>query len=256
MSQKIIDGLKTLGLTENEADVYVALISNAPCFVAPIVQETRKHRQMVYNALDTLLKRNLVTRSIDRGKFLYEIGDPERLMVMIKEQEDIARTLIDRVKDQMRSSEEQVEIFRGADSYQTAIYSVADLGIQNNEYMVLNSQPVEYKSIITSFSVKYLEKMRTIRRNGGDLNMLLFPDQKKAALTGSLREEYLGDPYAARVATKFPEPPQTIWITGNHVYLRNRIGDPLLIHITSPDLSKRYREYFYTLWEGSEPLSD
>lgn len=254
MSQQIIDSLKTLGLTENEADVYLSLINNGPCFVAPIVQDTRKHRQMVYNALDSLQKRNLVTKSIDRGKFLYEVCDPERLMAMVMEQEEIARSVIDKVQSQMKASQEQVEIFRGADSYQVAISTFADIAVKNNEYLVLNSQPKEYKSIVTSFSTKHLEKMWAIRNNGGALDMLLFPNQKEAALSSALKDEYLGKPYSSRVAVAFPEPPQTIWISGEEVYLRNRIGDPLLIHISSADLSKRYREYFYTLWEGSEVL--
>lgn len=44
-------------------------------------------------------------------------------------------------------------------------------------------------------------------------------------------------------------------VVGRYLIMERRlVGDPLLIHITSPDLSKRYPGIFYTLWNGSDEL--
>ena len=255
MGQKISDNLKTLGLTENEAEIYLALVKHSPCFVAPLVQETKKHRQMVYNALDTLLERNLITRSVQQGKYLYELSDPERLMAMVKEQELVAREVIERIRDQAAASEEQVEVFRGLDALNMAIRDLAALAQKNGEYLIINSIPKEYQAMTASFKNVFLGQLGEVREKGGSLKVLLFPGMKEEALLAGLREQYLGEPFETRVVTAHPEPPQTIWISGINVYLRNRLKDPLLIRVTSKDLSERYRKYFYELWEKAGQLA-
>ena len=251
MSQKIIDNLKTLGFTENEAEIYLALMKLSPCFVAPIIQETRKHRQMVYNALETLLKRNLITRSMKEGKQLYELANPERLMAMVEEQELIARETIEQVKDQVRSSEEQAEALRGLNGYKAAILELADSAIKTGEYLVINSIPSEYKAMTEAAQVPFLKKLQKVQVNGGRLQVLIFPSNREDALSNN---QFSGHPFVTRVVINHPEPPQTIWISGDNVYLRNRLVDPLIVHITSPDLAKRYRAYFQELWSEAEQL--
>jgi len=254
MSQKIIDSLKALGLTENEADIYLALVKFSPCFVAPLVQETRKHRQMVYNALETLLKQNLITRSIKNGKQLYELSDPSRLMGIVREQEIIAQNVIDTIQEQVQSSAEQVEALRGINGYKIAINGLLQEAEKYDEYLVLNSITHEFLEITAPFQKDFLKRLRAVKANGGRVKVLAYGNEVAAMQSASLGKQFYSDPFETRILSGI-QPPQTTWISGNSVYLRNRLADPLIVHTKSQDLSSRYKQYFSELWEQAKILS-
>jgi sugar-specific transcriptional regulator TrmB len=253
MRQKIADSLRQLGLTENEASVYLALINHSPCFVAPLVQATRKHRQMVYNALETLSERNLVSRSLKNGKYQYELSDPNRFLLMIHEQEEVAQEVIASIQSKISSSSEQVESFRGIDGYKRAITELLGLAERHNEYLVLNSNSKEFTRITAPFQKDFLARLRKVKKTGGKVEVLVYPDNVADSRNQELHGQFFGDPFDTKVVDQ-PTPPQTIWISGDSVYLRNRLADPLVIHLRSVDLAKRYREYFYTLWSRAKNL--
>jgi sugar-specific transcriptional regulator TrmB len=254
MSQKLIDGLASLGLSETEALMYLALVRHSPCFVAPLVQETQKHRQIVYNALEALQKRNLVTRSLRNGKYLYELNDPSRLMTIVEEQEEAAKTVIAAVKDQIRSSGEQVETLRGIEGYKLAISGLLRSAEENGDYLILNSIAGEFLKITSSFRRNFIERLGRVKESGGQIKVLTYTEHAKAHREKELGKLFFGEPFEVRVLTDMPTPPQTTWISGESVYTRNRLADPLIVHTKSPDLAGRYREYFHALWGRAEEL--
>ncbi len=99
----MIDTLVQLGLTQNDAAVYTALVEVGPCFVAPLVKETKKHRQIVYNSLETLLKHNLISVSQKNGKNFYVISNPHHLLADIKRKEALAENLITSIESKKKN---------------------------------------------------------------------------------------------------------------------------------------------------------
>lgn len=252
-SQHLSDSLRSLGFTSNEADVYAALIKESPSFVAPLVKETGKHRQMVYNALDALLRRNLISRSLKNGKFYYELSTPDRLVQLVKEQESIAQELAASISRQLKQPEEQVEVWRGSHSYIEALLSFRSLALEAQEYIIMNSIPSEFIAFTAEKMKQHMAALRALKDKGISPCLLVF-----GSVEGQLHQpsfwKYVDDPYESRLSRATPEPPQTIWIAGEHVYLRNHLEDPILIHIVSKDLAARYREYFYGYWNQAEPI--
>jgi|GEM_PF-1095995 len=252
-SQQLLDNLQTIGFSPNEAEVYIALIRLSPSFVAPLVKETKKHRQMVYNALDSLLNRNLIVRSTKNGKFYYELANPDRLVQIIKEQETVAADLASQISDQISQPDEQVEVLRGSTSFQEALLAFTAIGRQNREYIIMNTIPREFVSFTASKLKQQITVLRQLKKEGMDIQLLAFKSIESQLRADSFWP-YVDDPYETRVSDSTPEPPQTIWISGEHVYLRNHLDDPILIHIKSKDLAGRYREYFNSYWQSATPV--
>lgn len=98
----MIDALIGLGFSKNDAAVYSALVEVGPCFVAPLVRQTKKHRQIVYNSLETLMSHQLVSVSEKNGKHFYSITDPQRLLESIKQREVMAESLINTIKQKQK----------------------------------------------------------------------------------------------------------------------------------------------------------
>lgn len=231
----------------------MALIRLSPSFVAPLVKDTGKHRQMVYNALDSLLKRNLIVRSTKNGKFYYELANPDRLVQIIKEQEAVAADLALQIAGQITQPDEQVEILRGSSSFQEALLGFTDIARHNREYIIMNTIPREFVSFTASKLKQQIASLRQLKKEGVSIQLLAFKSIEDQLRADSFWP-YVDDPYETRLSPNTPEPPQTIWISGDHVYLRNHLEDPILIHIKSKDLAERYREYFNGYWQSATPV--
>jgi len=254
LNQTVLDNLKQIGLTPNEAEIYLALAENSPSFVAPLVKTTGKHRQMVYNALDGLLTRNLIVKNIKNGKFYYELSHPDRLVQMIKEQERIAQDIASDLIDQINRPQEQVEILKGSQAYQEALLVLTEIASQTGEYIIMNTIPNEFISFTASKLKSHIKALRDLKDAGVELQLLAFSSVQEQ-LKQPAFANFVSDPYTTRISTAQPEPPQTIWISGDHLWLRNHLDDPILIHIISHDLANRYRQYFKNFWDSAKSIS-
>lgn len=85
----MLDSLKKIGLTENEAKVYLALLEIGSSTAQQVAQKAELKRPTTYVQLETLMKRGLVTSFEKGAKTLFRAEDPEHLkQVLEKEKEE------------------------------------------------------------------------------------------------------------------------------------------------------------------------
>ena len=82
----MLDSLKKIGLSENEAKVYLATLELGSSTAQQIAQKAELKRPTTYVQLETLMKRGLVTSfekgpstSPGQGKTMLRAEDPEHL---------------------------------------------------------------------------------------------------------------------------------------------------------------------------------
>lgn len=86
----MLDELKKIGLSENEARVYLALLELGNSAVQQIAQKAAIKRPTTYVQLESLMKRGLVT-SFERGpKTLFRAEDPEYLQKVVDRNKKLA----------------------------------------------------------------------------------------------------------------------------------------------------------------------
>jgi sugar-specific transcriptional regulator TrmB len=85
----MLDNLKKIGLSENEAKIYLALLEIGNSTAQQVAQKAGLKRPTTYVQLESLMKRGLVT-SFEKGvKTLFRAEDPEHLnQVLEKEKEE------------------------------------------------------------------------------------------------------------------------------------------------------------------------
>lgn len=85
----MLDNLKKIGLSENEAKVYLALLELGSSVAQQVAQKAELKRPTTYVQLESLMKRGLTT-SFEKGtKTLFRAEDPEHLkQVLEKEKEE------------------------------------------------------------------------------------------------------------------------------------------------------------------------
>lgn len=79
--------LESAGLTAGESKVYLALIELNSSSVGAIIQKSGVSASKVYEILNKLIKKGIVSYITDEGKKIYTAQDPGKLIDFLKEQE-------------------------------------------------------------------------------------------------------------------------------------------------------------------------
>lgn len=88
----MLDNLKKLGLSENEAKVYLAMMELGSSAVQKISQKAGLKRPTTYVQIESLMKRGLATSFEKGNKTLFRAEDPENLrQVLEKDKEEQAQ---------------------------------------------------------------------------------------------------------------------------------------------------------------------
>jgi len=248
----MINTLKKLGFTDNEAIIYKTLISTGPCFVAPLVQKTKKHRQVIYNALEVLEEKRLVTITKQNGKNFYAVTDPERFIEVAQEKIVLAQNLVDDIRLKYKDKEEQVEVFSGSLSYEQAMEDFRKNAAKSKEYKVIRGESSEWFQKVQPIYKTHVKKLQSLHKDGVE-PMIIFYEYEKETAKKTVGE-YLGNPYQCRIAKDEYRLPHSIWLTGEHVYILTPASDPLVIHIKSEKFAHEHRDFFEKTWQIAKDL--
>lgn len=235
--------LKQLGLTDNEVRVYLALLEIGEHTAGPIVMKLGIHRQLVYDALGGLEKKNMVTRVIKGNRNHFRIADPENILTGIKAKEQAARRIIPGIlalaAGQARGQE--IKVYEGEKAYR-------ELTIGHYERM----EPENETQVFFSMGQRFLDIMVV----GGGLKRLeKIEQEKKLASRFLFSEQWRGKlgiethPFRTwRFAAIEHESPITAQIWPDGVSLISSGSDVFVIDIKNMDFRAAYLNYFEIFW--------
>lgn len=75
-----------LGFTENEAKVYPALLDSGPSTITKIISQTHLHKQIIYDNLQRLTVKGLVSYVIQSNRKYFKAVSPEKIKDLLEEQ--------------------------------------------------------------------------------------------------------------------------------------------------------------------------
>lgn len=90
-----------LGLSEKEAQVYLASLELGPSTVQVISQKAKVNRATTYVVIDSLTEMGLMSTYDEGKRTLFTAESPERLLEYLKNQENSVQKKIDILKDKM-----------------------------------------------------------------------------------------------------------------------------------------------------------
>src|SRR3990167_5828378 len=102
--------LEELGFTHNEALTYTALLGIGETTTGAIVKKTGLHRVLIYDALESLIRKGLASYVIKENIKYFQAADPQRLLDFIQEKEEQAKSIIPELallQNQSHRSEER-----------------------------------------------------------------------------------------------------------------------------------------------------
>lgn len=244
--------LRKLGLTENEIKVYLSVVRIGETPVGGIINELKVHRQIAYNALDALEKRNMVVKTLKNGIYHFKISDPQLIVENIKKQETIARRLAEAIQNESQKDQKEsmVEIHEGVENVRRFFVNKFKAMPENSCFYILAGYAKKYEEVLgKTFLHGEYNRIRRERKI-----------YSKQLSTEELREESL-DLYDRLEVDKnnilreyrfLPfhlSNPVTTTIYPDAVTYQLFYKNPTIIEIRNQELADSYRQYYDNLWK-------
>ena len=228
--------LEELGLTKNEAKVYVALLDLGTTKAGLLTRKTGIHRRNVYDTIEMLIQKGLVSYIKENNVKNYSAVEPKRLLEILKEREQNISSILPELQAKFNFTQTKKEtvFYRG----KQAVKSIFDDQIKDGkEVLVLGACPFA-KDIIKYYFPKYdlQRKERKIRIKA------IFTDKVKETIPLS-EIKYLSQQFSSPTATN---------IYGDKVAIILWTEEPFAILINQKEIADSYRNYFELLWKQAK----
>lgn len=241
------DFLEKIGLTKNEAKVYMTLLRMGSASVGRITEESGVHRRNVYDAIERLVKKGMVGHVL-KGKIKYfEPASPRCLLNILEDEKDvleekrkgISSILPELLKIHGSRERESVIIYKGVKGMKTVLEDILKSG-ETNHVLGAHKPPKQISNYLSNFHrrrVKLGVRDRLIfHRNDTD---------RARKLAGMPLTEIRFFPEGSNDSRT------AINIYGDNVAIL-MWSDPIAIVIKNREVAKSFREYFQLLWKITE----
>ena len=138
--------LEELGLTKSEIKVYLSLLEIGESSTGKIVDKAKVSSSKIYEIMDKLIQKGLVSYIIKSGVKYFESAQPNRLLDYISEKEkklEIQKEKIKKIlpelelKKKLSNYKSQATIYKGYKGLETAFFESLDLLKANEELLVI-----------------------------------------------------------------------------------------------------------------------
>jgi sugar-specific transcriptional regulator TrmB len=228
-----MDIFQQLGFLDAEIKVYKALLKLGPSLVSKIQKETGLHRTHIYDLLEKLREKGLVSIFIESGKKHFQASPPSTLLSFLEEKKNTVKKILPELEDLMSLPKEEtnIELFKGKNGLKSALQDVLRT---KKDYCVMGSLKKFEEIIKYSFPhfLKEIEKNNIKERVLGDKK------EKIIKIKGGKYKFLKGDMLF----------PSSFWVYGNKVIIFIWHLPYFAILIKNKDVAKTYKNYFDFFW--------
>ncbi len=231
--------LTVVGMTENEAEIYIILIELKKATASEIASKTNISRPHVYDSIQRLIEKGLASYFIQSGRKQFIASNPSKLLEYMNEQESKLKEKKEKIKqlipelEKLKEREETgpvIEIFEGKEGLKTVFSDIIKTG---KEYFVINAanEWMDYHPDVVEWFEKEKKRCKV---------------QAKCIISVNRKIVIAGDIYK-----KVPEEqygPSTTMIYGDKVLFVLGRKNVTAVLAKSKDLAETYKNQFDTRW--------
>ncbi len=231
--------LKEIGLTDNEAKIYILLLKEGQMNPAEISQKLGLHRGYVYDALERMQEKQVVNFIFQKNKKFFQATKPLNLLELLKLKFESFQKIIPELNSTLNTDKEdtRIETHKGKTVYRTLLKDILSSIDKNDEILLIGiDEDILTKEVEPIYLEQYLNtiksmkiKERIIIKKGRKKFKSKFLHYKQ------INEDFIGETYQIIYKNKV-----AIFILGNPYYL---------ILIENKKVSENYRKQFNFLWK-------
>lgn len=241
---KIIESLEKFGLTEKESKVYLASLELGDSTASDISIKSNLPRTLVYDILERLIERGLISYSVKSNKKHFLAVHPKEFLSLIREKEFAISSVMSELEIIYKKEGEKrpkVEIYEGIEGMKTIMNDI--LNSQVKEFLAYGSSRSSYE-IIPAFMDEWHKK----RIKQKIIMKILYNNTKQA------REKIKTIKLSLKL-TKYKfmpielESPTATVIYADKVVLQSWTKEPFAVMIKSKEMAENQKKYFEELWK-------
>ncbi|HIH20054.1 TPA: MarR family transcriptional regulator [Candidatus Micrarchaeota archaeon] len=247
--------LENIGLTHNEARVYLALAHLGPAGASDIAEKSGVQRTLVYDTLKKLLEKGMVSQVDIDSKKLFKAAEPSRLKSVVEERQ---KSVFDNVlklvpvleKTYTATSRPLVTMYTGVEGLKSIFTQEVEDTKEGEAIKIYRLQPgiVFAAPVFMSWWHKKRMAKKVLLKGIVDLSKEAFKRGKELEKMGLTEIRYLKE--------EFPSP-VTYHIFGNKVSIMAMAEEESLgVIIESKVVAKSFEENFDFTWEALAKRQD
>src|SRR3989338_2306754 len=245
--------LQSAGLTEGEAKVYLALLSIGSSTTGPIIEESGIARSFVYNILEKLIEKGLVSYIVKDNLKYYQAANPERILDYLEKKkqaiEENSKNLRKMLPKLLALGEEhpplQIQVYEGFKGLQTVFEHYHKKLKKGEETLTFGIHPFQEEKYH-----RYWHEDHERREKEGTKNRMLFNKGTDHSILKN-RNSYKG--CEARYMETGIETPAWIFIYKDvtQVYLQDK-KKPFVVEIINKQIAETFKAYFEDYWRKTK----
>ena len=238
----LLNSLLEIGLSENEAKIYLALIELGPSQTGAIVKKTNLYRVMVYDTLEKLMQQGLVNYSIRHNIKVFEAENPNQFLELIKNKEIIAKSIIDGVA-KIKTKGPKIEgvyiyeNWKGIKAAQENYFK--EIKEIKGEYLMVGASRQLHKKLDAYFN--YFHERRSKLKIPAKL---LFNENNREFANKKIKYK----PIQIRFMPKEIITPSWFSTYNDLILIGLAEEKPMAFLIKNKAIAESYKQYFYFMW--------
>lgn len=239
---KISAALEAIGFHKNESLIYMDLVKSGSSSAHDIARRTKIHRPNVYDTLDKLIKKGIVTQSIVENKKMFYPIKPKNLLIYLKQKQYDLEKVIPTIEEiyNKPSEKRKVTMSEGIRSFRVVLNNLLETGNDIYVYGI----PKEVPDLIGGFLVDFHN--RRIQKEVIMKHIYNKDAEKRVKYLNSMdftEARYLPSSYDSTISTL---------VCGDTVLLIFWEEPTFTITIENSAIAESYKRYFDIIWEEAK----
>jgi len=233
--------LKKLGLQEAEIKIYLSLLKRGLSTATQISQDTSLNRSHIYDKIEILLEKGLISFVIRNNVKYFKASNPEKIIDYIKEIQENIQSILPNL-NKLRTLPKPktiVELYQGKEGMKTIL---KDIIREKKDYSVFGEEG-QFQEILPIYIEQFL---RDIKYNKIKERLLSKEEKREKIILAEPNTEvkYLPDKFFS---------PITMAVYGDKTAIFIWAEPQFVVLIKDKDVSKAFNSYFQLLWKIAKP---
>lgn len=225
--------LEKVGLSPNEARVYLALLELGPSLAGKITEKSKVNRRTVYDVIESLIDKGLASYIIEANRKIFEATDPTRFLDLLKEREKEIKDVLPELMAKRASSKKAQEatLYRG----KKGIKAIFEDILEYKNYEVFGSHG-RFGEVLGPYFDLFQKRVKDRKIN---CRLLVSERLRETKTISHAKTKFLKKEYDSPVSTI---------IYGDKVATLVWTEEPVGLVIKGKEVSGSFRSYFNIMW--------
>ena len=234
-----LQALREFGLSEKEAKVYLILLRDGASTVTPLVAKTQLQRGSLYDILERLIEKGIISYVIKANRKHFEAIDPNKLLNILHEKEEMIKEILPKLLFYQKQDEAKVTVYKGQKGLRSLYLDVLKEG---KESFVMGASGMLVSALGENFYIQFQRR----QKEAGNSLKIIFSEEMKGKTPEMANAQ-------SRFIPQGRETPSHTLIYGNKVVIHIFELTPMAIQIDSKEVAKSYLNFFNHLWGIAKP---